>query len=188
MDVFVGTDRLVLRRLTEADVDDLVELDSDPEVMRYINGGEPSPRDYIENVLLPVAFDHYRRFDGCGRWAAVERSTGEFIGWFALRPPRARVDEVEIGYRLRRASWGKGYATEGSRALIRKTFTERDSQRVFAEIMALNHGSRRVMEKLGLTLVRTFHPDYADYIDGAEHGDVEYALRRTDWDPTANRR
>ena len=88
----------------------------------------------------------------------------------------ARSDEPELGYRLRRSAWGKGYATEGSRALIRKGFTELGVRRVVAETMAVNTASRRVMEKAGLTLVRTFHQEWPDRIPGDEHGDVEYAL------------
>ena len=183
MRVFLETDRLLLRRFTEADVDNLVELDSDPEVMRFINGGRPTSREEVRNDILPAFLAYYQGFAGYGFWAAVEKSTGAFLGWFHFRPPPdADVDDVELGYRLRRSAWGKGYATEGSRALIRKGFTELGVQRVFAETMAVNLASRRVMEKAGLRLVRTFHQPWPDHIDGEEHGDVEYALRKADWE------
>jgi RimJ/RimL family protein N-acetyltransferase len=181
--VFLETDRLLLRRFTEADVDNLVELDSDPEVMRFINGGRPTPREEVDNDLLPAYLAYYQRSAGYGFWAAIEKSTGEFLGWFHFRPPPGGGrDDVELGYRLRRSAWGKGYATEGSRALIRKGFTELGVQRVFAETMAVNAASRRVMEKAGLKLVRSFHQPWPDQIDGAEHGDVEYALRKAEWE------
>jgi hypothetical protein len=64
---------------------------------------------------------------------------------------------------------------------VRKAFTELGVQRVFAETMAVNHGSRRVLEKAGLVHVRTFHPDWDEPLDGAEHGEVEYALHRCEW-------
>jgi RimJ/RimL family protein N-acetyltransferase len=183
MRVFLETDRLLLRRFTEADVDNLVELDSDPEVMRFINGGRPTSREEVQNDILPAFLAYYQRFAGYGFWAAVEKSTGEFLGWFHFRPPPgADVDGVELGYRLRRSAWGKGYATEGSRALLRKGFTELGVQRVFAATMAVNLASRRVMEKAGLRLVRTFRQPWPDHIDGEEHGDVEYALRKADWE------
>ena len=183
MSIFLETDRLTLRRFTEADEDNLVELDGDPEVMRFINGGRPTPREEVRGRILPILFGYYERFEGFGAWAAEERSTGRFLGWFHFRPPanEPRDGEIELGYRLRRAAWGKGYATEGSRALIRKGFTELQVERVVAETMAVNLGSRRVMEKSGLTLVRTFHIDGLDAIEGSEHGEVEYALRRADW-------
>ncbi len=182
MQVFLETDRLVLRRFTEADVDNLVELDSDPEVMRYINGGRPTPREEVEQEILPAFLAWYERSPGFGFWAAEEKATGEFVGWFHFRPePHSPSGDVELGYRLRRAAWGKGYATEGARALIRKGFSESGVRRVVAETMAINTGSRRVMEKCGLRHVRTFYQEWPEYIAGAEHGDVEYALSRADW-------
>ena len=121
MHVFLETERLVLRRFTEDDVDHLVELDGDPQVMHFINGGRPTPRAEIETDVLPAFLGYYERFAGYGFWAAVEKSSGQFVGWFHFRPAKAAPpDEVELGYRLRRSAWGKGYATEGSRALIDK--------------------------------------------------------------------
>ena len=183
MSIFLETERLQLRRFTDDDVENLVELDSDPEVMRFINGGRPTARDEIENELLPAIFRHYERFAGYGFWAAVEKSTGEFVGWFHFRPGEgAPPGEVELGYRLRRSAWGKGYATEGSRALIQKGFAEFGVQRVVASTMVVNVASRRVMENAGLKFVRTFHQPWPDYIEGEEEGDVEYALLRSEWD------
>jgi RimJ/RimL family protein N-acetyltransferase len=96
--VFLETDRLLLRRFTEADVDNLVELDSDPEVMRFINGGRPTPREEVDNDLLPAYLAYYQRSAGYGFWAAIEKSTGEFVGWFHFRPPPGGGrDDVELG-------------------------------------------------------------------------------------------
>ena len=183
MQIFLETERLVLRRFTEADAEDLFDLDGDPEVMRFVTGGEPTPRDVIRNETLPRFLRAYERFEGFAVWAAIERSTGEFVGWFEFYPRKdADPEEVELGYRLRRSAWGKGYATEGSRALIRKGFTELSVRRVVAETMAVNAASRRVMEKAGLRYVRTFHQEWPWRIEGEEHGDVEYALTKADWD------
>ena len=180
--VFLETERMVLRRFTEADIANLVELDSDPEVMRFINGGRATPREEVETELLPAFLGHYERYAGYGFWAAIEKSTGEFLGWFHFRPDEgAAPGEVELGYRLRRSAWGKGYATEGSRALIEKGFTELGVERVVASTMVVNVASRRVMEKAGLRFVRAFHQPWPDYIEGEEEGDVEYALLRSEW-------
>jgi len=180
--VFVETPRLVLRRFTMADVDNLVSLDADPDVMHFITGGIPTTRDEIETEILPAFLDYYERYEGYGFWAAIEKPTGQFLGWFHFRPREgASPDEAELGYRLRKSAWGKGYATEGSRALIRKGFTEFGVQRVVAEAMAVNLASRRVMEKAGLTLVRTFHQPWPYPIDGDQFGDVEYALDKAGW-------
>lgn len=184
MSIVLETERMLLREFTEADVDHLVALDGDPEVMRYITGGKPTPRARIENEVLPRIIDRYRLGDGYGGWAAIEKPTGVFLGRFAFHPkPDDAPGDVELGYRLCRAAWGRGYATEGSRALIHRGFTELGTQRVYAETMAVNTGSRRVMEKSGLRYVRTFHPHFDDPIEGTEHGEVEYELRRADWRP-----
>ncbi len=183
MEVFLETERLLLRRFTEGDVERLVELDGDPDVMRYITGGRPTPRDEIENDVIPAYLDYYERYAGYGFWAAIEKSSGRFVGWFHFRPEDvSKPDEVELGYRLRKSVWSKGYATEGSRALIEKGFAELGVERVFATTMVVNVASRRVMEKAGLRYVRTFHQPWPDRIEGEEEGDVEYALRRSEWE------
>lgn len=183
MHVFLTTDRLMLRRFSGSDLDELVELDSDPDVMRYISGGKPTRREAVERDILPAFLGYYSRFPGYGFWAAVEKASDCFIGWFHFRPRNGdSVDEPELGYRLRRSAWGRGYATEGSRALIRKGFIELGVRRAYAETMAINVASRRVMEKCGMRHVRTFHQDWPERIAGDEHGDVEYELTREDWE------
>lgn len=177
MHVFLQTGRLWLRRFTEEDVDHLVELDSDSDVMRFINGGQPSSREEIQTEILPAFLRYYERFAGLGFWAAIEKATGDFVGWFHLRPIEAAVGEVELGYRLHRSAWGKGYATGGSRALIRKGFTDLGVQRVVASTMVVNEASQRVMEKAGLRF-KIFHQEWPEVIEGSEKGDVEYALSR----------
>jgi RimJ/RimL family protein N-acetyltransferase len=180
--VFLQTERLVLRRFTEHDVDLLVELDSDPEVMHFITGGRPTTRQEVELEILPAYLGYYERYAGYGFFAVSERSTGDFVGWFHFRPENEDdPDQIELGYRLRRSAWGKGYATEGSRALIEKGFRELGVERVYATTMVVNVGSRRVLEKAALRYVRTFHQPWPYPIEGEEHGDVEYALTRTEW-------
>ncbi|MFC5829759.1 GNAT family N-acetyltransferase [Nonomuraea insulae] len=176
MRVFLETERLILRRFAESDEDELFTLHNDPEVMRYLNGGRPTPRQVIVERTLP-AFIHG------GFLAANEKPGGRFLGWFHLRPAKDGADdEPELGYRLHKAAWGRGFATEGSRALIGKAFTDMGARRVFAQTMAVNLGSRRVMEKCGLRFVRTFHLDWSDPIEGYEQGEVEYELLRPEWE------
>jgi len=184
MHIFLETDRLRLRRFTEHDVDKLFHLNSDPEVMRYITGGKPTPREKIRDEIIPFHLGVYERSDGFGTWAAESRSSGEFLGWFHFRPGPS--EGIDLGYRLRRVAWNKGYATEGSRALIRKGFTDLEVRRVFAHTMTVNAASRRVMEKSGLVLVRTFPYEGTDAIEGAEHGEVEYELTKPQWETRAS--
>ena len=180
--VHLTTERMELRRFTSDDVDLLVELDSDPDVMHFITGGRPTPREEVVTDVLPHFLGWHDRSDRYGFWAAVRRDTGEFLGWFHLRPAReAPEDEPELGYRLRRDAWGRGYAAEGARALVDSAFRDHDVRRVVAETMAVHAASRRVMEKAGLRLVRAFVQPWPDPIPGDEHGDVEYALTREEW-------
>lgn len=184
-DVFLETERLVLRPFTDvgADTDLLVALDDDPEVMRHINGGRPTSREDIRERTLPRLLHDHPCTGTRGFWAAQRKDTGAFLGWFELRP----LDDhdpavVELGYRLNRAAWGRGYATEGARALVGKGFTDLGVQRVTANTMAVNTGSRRVMEKAGLTFLRGYSEEWPEAIEGSEHGEVEYELTREAWE------
>jgi RimJ/RimL family protein N-acetyltransferase len=142
------------------------------------------PRGLATAKTVPFHLDVYKRLDRLGTWAAESADNGEFLGWFCFRPdPGGDITNIELGYRLSRSTWNKGYATEGSRALITMGFTTLGVQRVHGHTMTVNAASRRVMENCGLTLVHTVPydgPD-ADLIDGAEHGEVEYALTKPEW-------
>ncbi len=182
MEIYLETERLVLRRFTTGDVELLVELDSDLEVMRFLTG-QVTPRDEIENKVLPGMLDVYARHPGLGTFAAHEKATGEFVGWFGLQPT-GTAGVLDVGYRLRRQTWGRGYATEGTRALIAKAFTDLGAERVVADTMAVNTRSRRVMVKSGLRFVRVFHVAFEDPVPGTEHGEVEYAVDQQTWSAT----
>ncbi|MGH2448968.1 MAG: GNAT family N-acetyltransferase [Chloroflexota bacterium] len=193
MDVFLETERLLLRRFTEFDVDNLAELDSDPEVMRYLNGGIPTPREVIEREVLPRFLHYYAIYDAYGFWAAIEKSTSQFVGWFCLHPEDDGDDRrLALGYRLRKAAWGKGYATEGSKALIAKGFGELGARRIFATTYERNRRSWRVMEKAGMKLARTYRMTPQEVAAAGtfvsepeqswEGNDVEYAIDREEWE------
>lgn len=156
------TARLRLRPAADEDRDDLVALEQDPEVMRFLSG------DYLKP-----------RGGEPGLWTAREKSTGAFVGWFGLYD---RGDGTgDLGYRLVRAKWGAGYASEGAARLVDFGFAELGLSRIVADTMAVNFASRRVLERAGLVHKRTTHPDYADPKPGAEHGDIEYELTRDAW-------
>ncbi len=176
MTTFLETERLRLRHLTADDEGALLALHSDAEVMRYL--GPPQ-------VQIDMAYylGLYDRFPGFGFWAAIEKATGSFLGWFLFRPPKVDPPHgtIELGYRLHTAAWGRGFATEGAIALVDKGFAELGVERVVADTMAVNTGSRAVMEKAGLRFVRSFRYPESALLEGGEHGDVEYALTREEW-------
>ena len=181
MHVFLETDRLILRRFTEDDAGLLLTLDSDPDVMRYIGPHAlpdvPAYRQLIRDRWLP----YYARFDDYGFWAVLNKESGEFLGWFHLRPAldyryaaEAGFEEgdVDLGYRFVRAAWGEGLATEGARAIVRNTLDRTDTKRIVAVALAGNTASIRVMEKVGMRRVGEFA------IAGYEMPAVKYALSR----------
>jgi RimJ/RimL family protein N-acetyltransferase len=195
MEPVLVTDRLALRQFTPADAGNLLDLDGDPAVMRFLTGTTRTLAE-IESQVLPGFLAYYQQHENFGFWAADTRSDGQFIGWFGLRPvtPAATAIEhwpdsagdtsvVSLGYRLRQTAWGRGYATEGARALVSRAITELGVEEIVATTMAVNTGSRRVLEKAGLAYTRTVYLDFPDPLPGNEHGDVEYRLHRRDYSP-----
>ncbi len=169
------TTTLTLKPCTPDDRADFIGLERDPEVMHFLNGGAvdheaTDPKDV--NFLMPRGTEPYV-------WAARRTDTGVFVGWFCLFPETAAL--AEIGYRLRRDAWGQGLASEGASALVTWGFGSAGYDRIVACTMAVNRGSRRVMEKLGMRHTRTTFPDLAPLIPGAEQGEVWYELLRSDW-------
>ena len=154
MEIHLETERLILRQFTLEDVDLLMELDSDPEVTRYINGGKPPERekaqDFVEFVISGYAENPSRGF-----FIALEKPSLEFIGWFHYRPDRRMTDHMEIGYRLFKAAWGRGLATEGSKALIEDGFS-RGIHKVSGCTLKANVPSQNVLRKIGLELVEEY--------------------------------
>jgi RimJ/RimL family protein N-acetyltransferase len=169
------TARLSLRSSTPGDCADLVALEADPEVMRFLNGGRPVPLHGIAggDFLTPRGTEPEVL-------VAHERETGAFVGWFALFDDgmTGGCKTEELGYRLRRDAWGKGYGTEGARALVAEAFGNLGFDRVRAQTMAVNHGSRRVVEKVGFRYVETVFPSFPDPIPGSEQGEVIYEIWR----------
>lgn len=187
----VVTQRLRLRRLDIDDLDALVELDSDPEVMRWLSGGSATPREFVEEVVLPGFLETDPARPWLGAWA-IEDGDGTFLGWVSLRPSLPEVPTTAtLGYRLRRGAWGRGVATEAARAVLARAFEVGDLSLVEATVYEANTASRRVLEKLGLRArgrLRLTLDDLsaADTFDGDagepwEGEDIVYRLERAEW-------
>lgn len=171
-----------LRRFTAADAGALAELHGDAAVMRYIDDGRPVPPSVVERETLPAVLREYDELpEGFGQFVA---EAPEFVGWFSLKPASSvglAPTDIELGYRLLPSVWGRGLGTAGARLLLSRAFTELDVSTVVATTMAVNVGSRRVLEKAGLRHVDTFFHDWPDPLPGAEHGDVVYAATQREW-------
>ena len=181
--ILLETTRLRLRRIVPGDLDRLVDLDADPEVMRFISFGEPTPRERYEQVILPRLLASYGANPLLGYWIAETRGDDGFAGWFHLRPDRYDSGEQELGYRLCRAAWGRGLATEGGRALVAHGFGPVGAEKISARTLVVNLGSRRVMEKCGLAWERDFEwpEDVMPGRTAAERAGAKYSLTRRQW-------
>ncbi len=144
--VTLQTDRLTLRMLGETDLDAYAEMCADPEVMRYIGDGQPLARPMAwRNLALMVGHWTLR---GYGLWAAEERSSGALVGRIGFWNPEG-WPAFELGWMLRRAFWGRGYATEAARTALQFAFTRLGQPRVISLIHPENAASIRVAQRLG---------------------------------------
>jgi len=151
-EILLETRWMYFRRFKDTDAPLLFDLDSDPEVMRFITKGRPTPLEKIQNVIIPKFLNYYHQSPPQGFWAAHLSENGDFIGWFHLRPSTLPVPETELGYRLKRNIWGHGLATEGACALLEKAFCEWGYEKVCAHTMADNLASRRVKVRIRFLL------------------------------------
>jgi RimJ/RimL family protein N-acetyltransferase len=180
------TQRLTLVPLADEHLEWEVELDSDPQVMRYLSG-RASTRDEVEAR-------HARRMaaankvDGLGFWVGLVDD--EFVGWWTLQPAHGpdQPDDpgvADLGYRLLRRQWRKGLASAGAWELVRYGFDDVGLDRIIAQTISINAGSRAVMERVGLTYVRAFPTSMTAPVEGIEAGEVEYEMTREQWERRA---
>lgn len=163
MKILATTARLHLRAISETDENDLFEMDSDPEVHLYI---ENKPVQSIETIRVVITLlkEQYRQ-NGIARWAVVDRSTNECIGWCGLKyfdqPVNNHQNFYELGYRFKKKHWGKGFATEAARAVLEYGFKHLAIDTIFAITDPINLNSKKVLHKLGFEYQETFNDEGA---------------------------
>ena len=150
MNIVIETPRLLLRTFNVEDAPLIYALNFDPEVIRYTLDPIKDiyhARQVLEQVILPqyALYNH-------GRWAVHTKPALEFIGWSGLKA-RPERNEIDLGYRFMKDSWGKGYATEAAWASIQYGFEKLHLKRIVGRAMPENKGSLRVLEKCGMILV-----------------------------------
>jgi len=158
MKIFLKTERLILREILPSDDEGMFELDSDKEVHKYL-GNQPFTK--IEDSREMIRFIRKQYEDnGIGRWAMINRETNEFMGWAGLKLMKDltnyHINYYDLGYRLIKRFWGKGYATESARASISYGFNELKLNEIYAMADVGNRESRYVLEKAGLEYVEDF--------------------------------
>lgn len=142
------TARLLLRPRTPADFEACWALDADPEVLRYVALPWSSEEEHLAFLQQRL---HAAYPSGLGYWSIVPKEDpSAFLGWVMLCPCSVAGAEVEIGWRLARAAWGRGYATEAAAPILAQGFRADAMAWAVADIHPGNHASMRVAEKIGL--------------------------------------
>ncbi|MFJ3956895.1 GNAT family N-acetyltransferase [Arthrobacter sp. NPDC090010] len=171
------TASLRLRPFAEADAEDLFALQSDADVLRYWDSPPWTDRTSVTRFM-----DGCRRMseEGSGARVVIERiSDHSFVGWCTFNSWNPEFRSASLGYCLNQSSWGRGYATEAARALLRWAFATLDLNRVQSETDTGNWASARVLEKLGFVLEGTLREDCI--VNGDVSDSWVYGLLRRDW-------
>ena len=161
----LDSERLCYALMGPQDEDDLFDLDQDPAVMKYINGGKISSREHIQNVMLPRMAEYSNPEKGWGIWKVSLLDSNTFIGWILVRPmyffdEQTAWDDWELGWRFKQSAWGKGYATEAARQVMQALQNHEDVNYFSAIAMPDNAASIGIMKKLGMRYIKTdLHKD-----------------------------
>lgn len=161
MTIFAETDRLILREIVDSDAAAFFEMDADPEVHKYLGN---NPVKTIEEIKAVISFVRQQYVDnGIGRWALIEKSSGEFVGWGGMKlikeSTNNHIDFYDVGYRLLKKHWNKGYATESAKASLKYGFEQMNLDAIYGMTHIDNAASRNALEKSGLQFVETFEKD-----------------------------
>lgn len=156
--IYIETKRLTLRSWKESDIGEFIRMNQDREVMRY-----------FPNVLTgEESIDFARRIQkefeekGYGLYAVEEKESETFLGYVGLHQANFEADFtpcVEIGWRLKREAWGKGYATEAAKACLAYAFETLKLDKIYSFTAKINQPSKNVMKKIGMEYLKDFdHP------------------------------
>lgn len=157
--------RLSFRLMNQGDAQALWLLDQDPEVMKYLNGGTPNSMETINTVFIPRMLSYINVEKGWGIWQVSDKTSQEYLGWVLARPmdfftDNPKLNDIELGWRFFKSSWGKGYATEAAIAIKEALSTQTNIDYVSALALADNIASIGVMKKIGMRFVNQFlHQD-----------------------------
>jgi len=156
-----NSNRLTFRLLGQEDAQILWQLDQDPEVMHFLNGGKPTSMADIHSVFLPRMAKYRNKEKGWGIWLVSDKESHEDLGWVLARPmafftESPKFDDIELGWRFFKKTWGKGYATEAAIAIKNAIVAQGDISFVSALAIEENIASTQVMKKIGMSLVRKY--------------------------------
>lgn len=147
MHIVFQTPRLFLRQFTEADAPLILDLNSDPEIVKYVHEPTLKTIEQAEEILVNTILPQYK--NNLGRWAIHVKENNEFIGWCGLKY-RPELDEIDLGYRLMQSAWGRGYATEAARYSLDHGFRVLHLKLITGRAHIENIASIKVLEKIGM--------------------------------------
>ncbi|MBS1598164.1 MAG: GNAT family N-acetyltransferase [Bacteroidetes bacterium] len=154
----IETERLGLRQWIDADTGPCIEMNRDPEVMKFF----PAIMNELETGAMIKRIHHRFEKSGFGFYAVEEKSTNQFIGFtgFGIPPFESFFTPcIEIGWRLKKEVWGRGYATEAAKACVQFGFEKLSFDRITSFTSVLNINSEKVMQKIGMKKIGEFdHP------------------------------
>lgn len=158
MKIHIETQRLLIREIRDEDVNGIFELDTDPEVHKYLGN---KPIISMEQAAAVIKFIQQQYTEnGIGRWAVVEKKSNQFIGWTGLKLITEKINDhinyYDLGYRFIRKYWGNGYATETAIATLSYAFDTLRLPAVYAMADVKNEASNTVLKKAGLQFIETF--------------------------------
>lgn len=161
---FLESQRLIYRELVPSDDVHLFELDSNPEVHRYLGNNPVTSIDQVRDAIANIRGQYER--NGIGRMAVILKETGEFIGWAGLKLEDQRNGHdkfYDVGYRFIQRYWGNGYATEAARFFVDYGFNVLKLPKINGSAMSANIGSCKALQNAGLKYIESY-----DYHDGEE--------------------
>jgi RimJ/RimL family protein N-acetyltransferase len=171
MKIFAETERLILREFIPTDAHGMFELDSDPEVHRYLGNNPITTLQQSEQVIAMIRQQYVDL--GIGRWAVIEKESGNFTGWCGLKLVTTSTNKhsnfYDIGYRFIKTYWGKGYATESALAALNYGLNQMQLQQIYGMADVDNVGSNQVLRKIGLQYMEQF------MLDGVKHNWYKYS-------------
>jgi len=154
----IETERLILREFLPSDDTDFFRMDADSRVHQYLGNTPTTSIEQSREIIANIRQQYVT--NGIGRWATIEKSSGQFIGWSGLKfiteEENKHVHYYDVGYRLMPAFWGKGYATETCKTWLAHGFTTMGLQEIIGCAHEENIASRKALEKSGLTFVEKF--------------------------------
>ncbi|MCD2258075.1 GNAT family N-acetyltransferase [Psychroserpens sp. XSD401] len=179
MSFYLETKRLIMRELLPSDIDGMFELDSNPEVHKYLGKRPITSKSQAQDNINFIREQYHKR--GIARFATVEKSSGDFIGWSGLKLNTgdkealgSKRDFYDIGYRFIPRYWGKGYATESSLAVLDFGFKDLKLDVIYGAAEIKNIGSNKVLQKIGLNYIEQF-PYEGELINWYELKNEDYA-------------